>query len=143
LFGRIVPNILADKLGRFNVMIVMTATTTILILALWLPATGNVPLIIFAALFGISSGAGVSLSPALVAQISPIRDIGIRIGIVFATTSFAALTGAPIGGRIIADGGGGGDGLRYMKVFGGLSCAVGVVLFVAARFSLGFKVAKA
>jgi MFS family permease len=97
------PNALTDKVGRFNVMIVMSTFTTVLILALWLPATGNTPLIIFAALFGIGSGAGIGLTPALCAQVSPVKDIGVRTGTVFAISSIAALTGSPIGGQIIAD----------------------------------------
>jgi len=73
-----VPNVIADKVGHFNVMIVMGALTSILILGLWLPSTGNVPIILFASLFGISSGAGISLTPALCARLSPIQDIGVR-----------------------------------------------------------------
>lgn len=72
IVGRGVPNALSDKLGRFNIMTVMAAFTSIVILALWIPATGNAPLILFAILFGIGSGAGIGLTPGLVAQISDI-----------------------------------------------------------------------
>ncbi|OCL10364.1 major facilitator superfamily transporter [Glonium stellatum] len=140
VIGRTVPNVVADKVGRFNVMIVMTAFTTILILALWLPATGNVPIVLFAALFGISSGAGIGLTPALCAQVSPIKDIGVRTGAIFAIASFAALTGSPIGGQIIVDSHG---SFRDTAIFSGVSCAIGVCFFIAARVSLaGFKVTK-
>jgi len=134
VIGRTVPNALADKLGRFNVMIVMSAFTTVLILALWLPAEGNVPLILFAVLFGIGSGAGIGLTPALCAQVSPIRDIGVRTGTVFAVAAFAALTGSPIGGQIIADSHG---SFRNAIIFAGVSCAIGTALFVATRITLG------
>ena len=121
-------------------MILMSGFTTILILALWLPATGNAPIIIFAVLFGISSGAGISLTPALCAQISPIKEIGVRTGVAFSLASFAALTGPPIGGQIIADSLG---SFRNTAVFGGVSCAVGTTLFVVARVTLaGVKVTK-
>ncbi|RYO95280.1 hypothetical protein DL766_002265 [Monosporascus sp. MC13-8B] len=69
LLGRTVPNAIADKVGHFNVMIVMGALTSILILRLWLPSTGNAPVILFAALFGVSPGAGISLTPALYAKL--------------------------------------------------------------------------
>lgn len=134
IFGRTVPNALADKVGRFNMMIIMSAFTTILLLALWLPASGNAPLIVFAALFGVGSGAGIGLTPALCAGISPIKDIGIRTGTIFAFASIAALTGSPLGGRIIADSNG---DFKYTIVFSGLSCAVGTCLFVAARIVIG------
>lgn len=134
VFGRTVPNALADKLGRFNMMITMSTFTTILLLALWIPATGNVPLILFAALFGIGSGAGIGLTPALCAGISPIKDIGVRTGTTFAISSIAALTGSPIGGKIIGDSGG---SFKYAIVFAGCNCAVGTLLFLAARISIG------
>lgn len=41
---------MADKIGHFNVMILMSAFTTALILGLWLPATGNAAIITFATL---------------------------------------------------------------------------------------------
>ncbi len=80
IFGRTLPGFVADRLGRYNVMIVTSFLSTILVLALWLPARGNVPYILFAAFYGFSSGAFVSLAPALIAQISDIRQIGVRTG---------------------------------------------------------------
>jgi len=121
-------------------MIVMSWTTAILILGLWIPATGNVPLILFAALFGIASGAGIGLTPVLVAQLSPIKDIGIRTGTVFAFAAVAALTGSPIGGQIIVASKG---DYRYIAVFGGVSCSIGATLYVVARLMLaGTKLTK-
>ena len=140
VIGRTVPNVIADKVGRFNVMIIMSSFTTILILALWLPATGNVPIILFAALFGIGSGAGIGLTPALCAQISPIKDIGVRTGTLLAIASIAALTGSPIGGQIIVDGHG---SFRNTAIFAGVSCGIGVAFYIAARISLaGLKMTK-
>jgi MFS family permease len=140
VFGRTVPNVIADKVGRFNVMIVMSAFTAVLILALWLPASGNAPLIIFAALFGIASGAGIGLTPALCAQVSPIKDIGVRTGTIFAISSIAALTGSPIGGQIITDSHG---SFRNAQIFSGVTCFLGACLFTATRISLvGVKWAK-
>lgn len=80
IFGRTLPGFVADRLGRYNVMIVTSFLSTILVLALWLPARGNVAYILFAAFYGFSSGAFVSLAPALIAQISDIRQIGVRTG---------------------------------------------------------------
>lgn len=140
IIGRTVPNAIADKVGRFNVMIVMSGFTTILILAMWLPATGNAALIVFAALFGIASGAGIGLTPALCAQVSPIQEIGVRTGTVFSFAAFAALTGSPIGGQIIAVSNG---SFRYAIVFGGVSCAIGTALFIVTRITLaGVKMTK-
>lgn len=122
-------------------MIVMSAFTTILILALWLPATGNAPIILFAALFGIGSGAGIGLTPVLVAQISPIQEIGVRTGTAFSLSAFAALTGSPIGGQILTDSLG---QFKYAILFGGVNCAIGTSLFVLTRINVaGLKITKA
>lgn len=140
IIGRTVPNAVADKVGHFNVMIIMTCFTTILILALWLPATGNAPTIVFAALFGISSGAGIGLTPALCAHVSPIKEIGVRTGTALTISAFAALTGSPIGGQIIANSHG---SFRNVILFGGVSCAIGTALFVATRITLaGVRMTK-
>ena len=128
------PNALADKVGRFNIMIIMATFTTILLLGLWIPATGNAPLIVFAVLFGIGSGAGIGLTPALCAGISPIKDIGVRTGTIFAISSIAALTGSPIGGKIIGDSEG---SFKYAITFAGVNCGVGTLLFLAARIVIG------
>lgn len=124
---------MADKLGHYNMMTIMAALTSILILALWIPSSGNAAVIVFAALFGAASGSGISLSPVLVAHSSPMPEIGTRTGVAFAIAGIATLTGSPIGGAIITAQNG-----SYLgtKIFGGVSCAVGTLLFIAARVAL-------
>lgn len=140
IVGRTVPNAVADKFGHFNVMIVMSAVTTITILGLWLPATGNASMILFAALFGIGSGAGIGLTPALCAKISPLPEIGVRTGAAYSISAFAALTGSPIGGKTVTDAHG---SFKYAIVFGGVCCGIGTALFVLTRATLlGMKLGK-
>ncbi|RYP49869.1 hypothetical protein DL768_004485 [Monosporascus sp. mg162] len=76
IIGRTVPNALADKVGHFNMMILMSAFTTILILGVWLPISGQAASIAFAVFYGISSGAGIGLAPVLIHQISEVQDMG-------------------------------------------------------------------
>ncbi|KAK4676345.1 hypothetical protein QC764_510550 [Podospora pseudoanserina] len=133
IIGRTIPNAMADKLGHFNVMIIMAAFTSILILAVWLPSSGDAAIITFAVLFGIGSGAGIGLTPVLIASISPIQQIGARTGTAFSIASIAALTGSPIGGAILTSANG---AFQSTKIFGGVACAVGTLLFIAARVAL-------
>jgi predicted MFS family arabinose efflux permease len=118
-------------------MIVVNFFSAIIVLTIWLPSRGNAPIIIFAALYGFSSGAFVSLAPSLVAQISDIREIGVRNGSLFAVISVAALTGSPIGGALItADNG----GFTYLIIFCGATMAAGSFMFVWSRWvQVGFK----
>ncbi|KAL0940058.1 monocarboxylate permease-like protein [Colletotrichum truncatum] len=100
--GRIIPGIVADKLGRYNSMIIITFISAVFCLALWIPGKGNAAIIVFLVIFGFSSGGFISLAPALIAQICDIRQIGIRTGTAYALQSFGALTGSPIAGAIVA-----------------------------------------
>lgn len=121
---------MADNLGRFNMMILTTIGSSALVLALWLPSRGNVPIITFAGFYGFFSGAFVSLGPALVGQISEIRQIGVRIGTLYAFVSIAALTGSPIAGALVTRD----DGrFEWLQVFCGVAMVVGTALFIAAR----------
>ncbi|CAL8577887.1 hypothetical protein XPA_003699 [Xanthoria parietina] len=133
IFGRTIPGYIADKSGRFNTMIITCILSTLLVLCLWLPARGNIPYILFAAFYGFSSGAFVSLAPALVAQISDIRQIGVRTGSMFAVVSVAALMGNPIGGALVSSEDGGYWGLQ---VFCGVMMGAGSLVFVVSRWSL-------
>ena len=130
IFGRVLPGFIADKLGRFNAMIATSFLSTILVLGLWLPARGNIPYILFAAFFGFSSGAFVSLAPALIAQISDVRQIGVRTGSMFSVISIAALVGVPIGGALISDEHG---SYMHVQIFCGVMMLGGSVFFLIAR----------
>ncbi|KAK1146881.1 hypothetical protein N8T08_002207 [Aspergillus melleus] len=100
--GRTVPNYFADRCGAFNVMIVMTLFTAIIVLALLLPASGNAAFLTFTALFGVGSGATVGLGPVLIAILSPIREVGLRMGTTLAIGAVGGLTSPPIAGAIAA-----------------------------------------
>jgi MFS family permease len=140
IFGRILPGIIADRMGRFNVMILTTAFSAIVVLALWLPSKANAPIIVFCVLYGFSSGAFVSMGPSLIAQISPIREIGVRSGTFFLFVAIGGLTGNPIGGALVSRDSG---GYLYLQLFCGLTMTAGALGYVAARWAqCGFKVLK-
>ena len=131
IFGRILPGIIADRFGRFNVMIITTAFSSIIVLALWLPSRANAPIIVFCVLYGFSTGAFVSLGPALIAQISPIREIGVRSGTFFLCVAIGGLTGNPIGGALLSQDHG---GFLYLQLFCGLTMAAGTVFYFGSRY---------
>lgn len=140
IFGRILPGIFGDKIGRYNVMIIITFISSIFCLAVWVPVKDMAGILVFVIIFGFSSGGFISLTPSLVAQISDISEIGTRVGTVFAISSFAALTGSPIGGAIVSAQHG--DYLG-MQLFCGCCMLMGCFLFIAARYTqVGFRLAK-
>lgn len=76
--GRIVPNILTDKVGPLNVLIPASLVTGILAFG-WIGITSVPGIIIFAILYGFFSGGFVSLPPVAIITLSPdLRKIGTR-----------------------------------------------------------------
>jgi MFS family permease len=103
-FGRIIGGLLADKFGRLNLLYPMTLLSGLLCLAMWLPAINVATVVAFVSLYGFSSGIFISVTPAVVAQISPEDRIGARIGAFFTLSAVATLTGTPIAGTLIKKG---------------------------------------
>lgn len=140
LFGRVLPGIAADKFGTYNTQTIMSLFSGIIVLALWLPASSNAALIAFAALYGFGSGAFVTLCPTLMAQISPIREIGLRNGMQFGVLAIPALVSNPIGGAFIANDNG---GYTHVKIWTGVILMAGACMYAVTRVSLGgLKLAK-
>jgi MFS family permease len=139
VFGRTLPAYAADRyIGRFNILITMAIITTVLVLGVWIPARSNAALVVFAALFGFASGSIVSITPALVAQISDVRQIGVRTGTIFTIVSIAVLISNPIAGALVtADNG----GFLKLQIFAGVVMVGGCFFLILARITLaGLKV---
>ena len=127
---------LGDRFGRFNALIVVSAIATIFTFALWIPAHGNGAIFVFAAISGFTSGAIFSVGPASIAQISELREIGIRNGTLFFCLSVGVLIGDPIGGALVSANDG---GYLYMQIFSGAILAGSCVSFVVSRrLKVGF-----
>lgn len=129
LFGRLFSGVMGDKIGKYNIFIVVCYLSGIWILAILIPITTEPALIAFSVLYGFTSGAYVSLIGPLIMAISPMSEIGFRTGIIFFVNAIAGLTTNPINGAIL-DGSGGWLGI---KIFAGVFCLVGTTFVVAAR----------
>ncbi|KAH8898869.1 MFS general substrate transporter [Thozetella sp. PMI_491] len=138
--GRIIPTMAADRFGRINMTIATAFLTAVFCLALWIPGESDASIFVFAVLFGFSSGGYVSLAPAIVAQISPIKEIGIRTGSAFAWSSFGSLTGLPLAGAITSASNGSYLGLQ---LFCGLTSLASAFSLVSVRYlQVGWKFTK-
>ncbi|KAL4784147.1 major facilitator superfamily domain-containing protein [Aspergillus varians] len=131
--GRFLPGLVADRVGRFNVMITTSLFCSILTLTLWI-AIGNTDntagIICYAILFGFASGAAISLTPVCISQVCKVEDYGQRSGTTFTISSIGTLTGIPIAGAILQAGQGHYQGLIG---FGGGLYFAATVAFVIAR----------
>ncbi|KAK1493243.1 riboflavin transporter MCH5 [Colletotrichum tamarilloi] len=141
LIGRVIPGLVADKIGRYNIMIILATLTGIACLALWIPIKSNAGILVFTAAFGFLSSGLTSIGPTLIAQISDIREIGARTGTAFAFQSFGALTGSPIASAIVDARGGDYLGLQ---LFCGFSILASAGVFASARYvqAGGFELKK-
>lgn len=137
MVGRIGVGVLADIYGPFNAWIAVTYTVSVLILSLWIPAANDASIIAFASLFGICFGAYAAIQPAIVAQITPIEEIGICSGLYFAVASFSQLVSGPIAGRTLEASGG---SYLEMKIMAGIFCLAGATFVLGAKlYATGYK----
>ncbi|KAI9690350.1 MAG: hypothetical protein M1822_009312 [Bathelium mastoideum] len=105
--GRYVAGDLADRFGRYNVMIVSLAFCVVSVACFFLPdvllsdLTSLALLIVFAILFGFVSGSNVSLTPICLGQLCDVQDYGRYYASCYTVVSFGCLMGTPIAGALI------------------------------------------
>ncbi|KAJ5762398.1 uncharacterized protein N7511_005780 [Penicillium nucicola] len=129
--GRFLPGLVADRVGRFNVMVLTSLICSILTLALWMKAGDDLTSIIcYAVFFGFWSGAAISLTPVCISQVCATDDYGKRTGTTFTISSVGTLVGIPIAGAILEHDSGSYEGLI---VFGGVLYLAATIAFVVAR----------
>lgn len=79
--GRIIPNLLADRVGPLNVLIPCTLAAGVLVFS-WIAVHDIGGLVAFTVLYGFFSGTFVSLPPSTIASLSSDLDtVGTRMGI--------------------------------------------------------------
>ena len=146
IFGRVIPGVLADILGRFNVMFGTCAICTILSFGLWFTAGNDRACILaFAALIGFWSGPAISLTPVCVAQISKTESYGKRFGTTIALMAFALLVAIPVAGEILKGQNRGTVETEYSGLIGFCGAAYAgacLFLFLAKGASVGWRVTK-
>ncbi|KAJ7475200.1 major facilitator superfamily domain-containing protein [Mycena galericulata] len=126
--GRLIPNFLADRVGGFNIIIPVTFLTATCVLVMLATAnTGSI--VTISLLYGAMNAAFVSMTPALLADLSNNRsEIGLRMGVWFTFTAGAALAGQPLSGALIQ------GSFRWSTMFAGLCLFAGGCILMLSRF---------
>ncbi|KAF8838483.1 MFS general substrate transporter [Paxillus ammoniavirescens] len=101
VLGRIAPAWISDKIGRFNLLCPSAFLSGLICLVFWMFGKNLVAITVFAAVYGLLSGAFISVVTPCVAQISDIREIGTRIGALYTLISVPSLFGGPIAGALL------------------------------------------
>lgn len=133
LFGRLIPNHLADRFfGPLNTLICFALIAGLCMYG-FIGVHSHSTLIIFAVFYGLFAGGIQSLFPATLSSLTKdLRKTGVRMGMVFSIVSFACLTGSPIGGALIQRRNG--DYL-YAQLFAGSVLVCGCLTLTAARIA--------
>ncbi|KAI1101096.1 MFS general substrate transporter [Jackrogersella minutella] len=132
--GRFLPGLLADRFGRFNVIILTNALCVITILGFWLPAgDSRALLIVFAVTFGFASGSNLGLYPVCIGQLCDARDYGRYFSTAMMTGSFGTLSSLPIAGALLEIGNQQEQGWLALILFAALSYAIAMSCFLGAR----------
>ena len=101
VLGRIIPGLVADKVGSLNT-IIPCGLITALLAFVWLAISNAPGLWVFCVLYGFFSGAIVSLPPTIIALLCPdMTQVGTRMGMSFTCAGFGLLIGNPIAGAIL------------------------------------------
>jgi predicted MFS family arabinose efflux permease len=140
VFGRTIPNFLADTYGPFNMLVMSSVGAGIVIFAMF-GATNVAGVVCFAIFYGFFSGAYVSLLPGCFASLSShLGEVGVRMGFAWAIVSLAGLTGTPISGALLGNHG----ELHWWKaiVFSGIMVLAGSSVIFLARTLHGRRLGK-
>jgi MFS family permease len=130
IFGRIIPNFIADKTGPLNVIIPGILATCILGFG-WVGIHSTAGLVIFCVLYGFFSGTFVSIPPTVLVTLSPhMGVVGTRMGMCFALGGLGLLVGTPVAGQLIKQ-----SGFDAAIYFCGAVVALGAVFMISSRVS--------
>lgn len=133
ILGRILPGYLSDKIGHFNVMILMLIGVILSIFLMWIPFGYNLNVLYaFAGICGFFSASILSLTPVALGQIVPVNVLGARYGLMYFFVCSANLFGIPLAAAII------GDGSKYRYTlfasFCGIFTVLGTIFWYISRF---------
>jgi len=128
IFGRILPNFVADKVGPLNMIIPCAIASGVLTLGL-IGVHTLAGVVVTVLLFGFFSGSLVSLPPTIIVHLTQDRRfIGTRLGMCFGFVAAGTLVGGPIGGALLNA-----RGFNSTWIFGGVMCIAGGVIMLLSR----------
>ncbi|KAM0561449.1 hypothetical protein ACHAPJ_003330 [Fusarium lateritium] len=134
-FGRIIPGIIGDKIGHFNVLLVSVVFTVIFMGALLIPfgtKSANV-LYAWSALWGFGSGSFLSIIPVCMGKTCEAKDYGRYYGMMNFVVAFSLLVALPSSGAMLENMG----AQALVGLFTGLTLVGGACNFAARALLVG------
>ncbi|KAH0278586.1 MFS general substrate transporter, partial [Aureobasidium melanogenum] len=127
-FGRILPGILADRYGCFN-LLSSAALVSGVVAFCWTGATNVAGVTVWALAYGFASGAIMSLQTACVSRLATPQTMGTAMGLAMGSIALMALFGTPISGQLVGQ-----YSYLVLSMFAGATLVAGSVLIACARF---------
>ena len=127
------PGILADKIGRFNILICLVILTLIIMAGVWLPIGSKdaATLYTVVAIYGFGSGGWISLAPVCAGQLCKTEEYGRFYGTVYSIAAFGVLITVPVGGDLLQQ-----TTPRILIGFYSAVLLVGLVCMALSRWAL-------
>ncbi|WRT67263.1 uncharacterized protein IL334_004230 [Kwoniella shivajii] len=130
-FGRATSGILADTFGVWNVFISSIIGCSISIFAFWVASPISPAAVVVGLIsYGFASGAWVTLVAASTGAISPTREFGMRLGMLWSVTAIPSLIGPVICGLLISANG---NIFKSAGLFIGFTQMAGAGITIAPR----------
>ncbi|CCH44594.1 Monocarboxylate transporter [Wickerhamomyces ciferrii] len=101
---KIILGFVADKVGRLNMIVFCSVVSTITILTLWLIASRET-FISFVILYGVFSGAIISLLPTCLVELFGAENYQSMSGLMYFSRGVGTLLGSPLAGLLIKNSG--------------------------------------
>ncbi|KAF8630771.1 hypothetical protein AX15_002740 [Amanita polypyramis BW_CC] len=128
-FGRYISGVVSDKVGPMNVMIPFTVVAGVMTY-IWPYARTKHGLVAIAVVYGLCSGAYVSLMANPLMEFGDTGDVGRRLGMFMSILAVGALAGPPISGAILRTSG----GFVAMGWYAGSMVLIGVAMMGTTRW---------
>ena len=131
VFGRLIPNFFADKIGPLNMQIPFAIIASILAFS-WIRISEAAGLVVSCVLYGFFSGTFVSLQGPTVASLCPeLGSLGTWLGMGQVFSGFGLLAGHPVAGAILHSSG----GWEGLQAWCGGNVMVSALCMLLARIS--------
>ncbi|GJE91215.1 MFS general substrate transporter [Phanerochaete sordida] len=128
--GRLLGGVLALRAGALNVMIACTALAAAMTYV-WPFVASHAVFIVLVCVYGVASGAFVSLFPIVTMRLGSVEDVGLRTGVQMTVMSLGALAGPPISGAIQQRTG----SFHDVGIYAGSMVVLSVIVMIVARWA--------
>ncbi|KAK7203428.1 major facilitator superfamily domain-containing protein [Myxozyma melibiosi] len=134
--ARIFGGYLFDRFNKFLVFFGYVLFGGLVLLPGWYSSSTQAGSIVVATCFGFASGGILALCTAVIAQISPAKEIGTRVGACNGVLALPALFSLPVAGAIVGDD----DNYRGMQAYAGSTILAGAVVSLFVKYKVdGFN----